>query len=357
MKKKIEKPWSDVLFLTGITIAVYLGIRFLLPLVFPFLLAILFAALLHPVVKKLENRIKIPRGILSFLVVILALLIIGLPVIWLVFKLIREFCSLIGGYKNWKGEVEEIWCMCSERIEQISGVNTATFLNWGSGRANSVMTNLQEKVVPFLMDCSINGLKGIAGFFWKFLVTMVATILTLTDYPGLRRRFLQTTPGKIAGRLGKNTMHAGGTYLKAQMIIFSIVSVICVIGLFLTGNRYALLAGIGIGFCDALPFLGTGTIFIPWLILKLFQGEYLFAVVYGLLYIICNIVREFLEPKLVGKGLGIHPLSVIFSIYVGMCVFGGIGILFGPLSALVIWELYQMRQEYQKEYGEEEPEG
>ncbi len=141
--------------------------------------------------------------------------------------------------------------------------------------------------------------------------------------------------------------------MKAQFIIFGIVSAICVVGLFLTGNRYALLAGVGIGFCDALPFVGTGIIFVPWLILKLFQGEYLFAVVYGVLYIVCNITREFLEPKLVGKGLGIHPLSVIISLYVGMCVFGGLGILLGPLSALLIWECYQMRQEYERQYGEE----
>lgn len=352
MKKRIEKPWSDVVFLIGITIAVYLGIRYLLPLVFPFLLALLFAAILHPLVKKLEKRIKLPRGLLSFLVVMLALLIIGIPVLLLIYKLIRELCSLIGGYKNWKGEAEQIWCMCCERIEQISGIKASTVISWGNGRADSIMTNMEEKVVPFLMNCSVNGLKGIAGFFWKFLVTMVATVLTLTDFPKFRESFLRTQPGKIVGRLGKNTMHAGGAYLKAQFIIFAIVSAICVVGLFLTGNRYALLAGVGIGLCDALPFVGTGIIFVPWLILKLFQGEYFFAVVYGVLYIICNITREFLEPKLVGKGLGIHPLSVIISLYVGMCVFGGIGILFGPLSALLIWECFQMRQEYQRQCEE-----
>ena len=80
MKKRIEKPWSDIVFLIGITIAVYLGIRYLLPLVFPFLLALLFAAILNPLVKKLENKIKLPRGLLSFLVVILALIVIGVQI-------------------------------------------------------------------------------------------------------------------------------------------------------------------------------------------------------------------------------------------------------------------------------------
>lgn len=345
MKMKIEKPWSDVLFFMGITVAVYIGVRFFLPLVYPFLFALFFASLLHPIVNKIQNKIKIPRGLISFVVVTLAVLMIGVPLVLLFLKLVRELGSLIGSYKSWKGEAYDIWCMCCERVEQLSGIKATTFVDWGSGRADSLIQTVQEKVTPVLMKCSIDGLKGIAGFFWRFLVAMVATVLMLNDYPNLRRRFFGTTPGKIVRRLGKETMHAGGSYLKAQLIILAIVSTICVIGLFFTGNKYALTAGIGIGLCDALPFLGTGTVFVPWLLLKLIQGKYILAVVYGLLYIICNIVREFLEPKLVGKELGIHPLAVIFSIYVGMCVYGGAGIILGPLSGLLIWELYRIRRE------------
>lgn len=282
----------------------------------------------------------------------LAVLIVGIPLAWLVIKAIQEFCSLIGGYKGWRGDVEELWCMCCERMEQISGIKAATMENWGRDRAAALMTNMQEKVVPVLMNISISGLKSIAGFFWKLLVTLVSTVLLLTDYPSLRERFLGTTLGKIAGRIGKNLMRAGGTYLRAQLIIWCIVSTICVIGLLFTGNRYALLAGIGIGFCDALPFFGTGVIFVPWLILKLFQGEYGLAVLYGALYIICNLVREFVEPKLVGKGMGVHPLAVIFSLYVGICVYGAAGIVLGPVSILVIWELYQMRREAEEVWEE-----
>ena len=342
---KIEKPWSDVLFFIGITVAVYLGVRFFLPLVYPFLFALFFAAVLHPLVNKIQNKIKIPRGIISFAVVALSVLIVGVPLFLLLVKLVRELGSLIGNYKSWKGEMYDIWCMCCERVEQFSGMKATAFVDWGSGQADSLIQVFQEKATPVLMKYSIDGLKGIAGFFWRFVVCLVATVLILNDYPDLRRRFFGTAPGKIVRRLGKETMHAGGSYLKAQLIILAAVSTICVAGLFFTGNRYALTAGIGIGLCDALPFFGTGTIFVPWLLLELIRGKYFLAIVYGVLYIICNIVREFLEPKLVGKELGIHPLAVIFSIYVGMCVYGGAGILLGPLSGLLIWELYRIRTE------------
>ena len=93
-------------------------------------------------------------------------------------------------------------------------------------------------------------------------------------------------------------------------------SLVCIIGLFCTGNSYALLAGMGIGLCDALPFLGTGTIFIPWAILEIVNGRYLMAAVYAVIYTIANLTRELLEPKLVGDKLGISPLAVVISVYV-----------------------------------------
>jgi predicted PurR-regulated permease PerM len=171
---------------------------------------------------------------------------------------------------------------------------------------------------------------------------MVATVLVMTDFENLKERFQRTGVGLMIEKIGKDTLHVTGKYLKAQLIILSIVCCICVAGLFFAGNRYALLAGLGIGICDALPFLGTGTIFIPWLILCLFEGKYLFAVLYGAIYVISTLAREFLEPKLVGKGAGAHPLAVIFSIYVGIYAYGTVGVILGPLSALLICEIYKM---------------
>ena len=134
MKMKIEKPWSDVLFFIGITVAVYLGVRFFLPLVYPFLFALFFAAVLHPLVNKIQNKIKIPRGIISFAVVALSVLIVGVPLFLLLVKLVRELGSLIGNYKSWKGEMYDIWCMCCERVEQFSGMKATAFVDWGSGQ-------------------------------------------------------------------------------------------------------------------------------------------------------------------------------------------------------------------------------
>ena len=97
---------------------------------------------------------------------------------------------------------------------------------------------------------------------------------------------------------------------------------------------------------DAPPlFFGTGTVFIPWLLFKVFCGQYLLAGAYGIIYLICNFTREFLEPKLIGNKLSIHPMLVLISTYVGLCVFGVFGFFLGPVAGLLIAEIYKASEE------------
>lgn len=238
--------------------------------------------------------------------------------------------------------MDKIWCCGCDRIGKISGIKAEIIQEWGNGQAEHIGQVIEEKWLPFLMNCSVSGLKVLASFSWKLIVTMVATVLIMADYENLKKRFLRNVAGHDIEKIGMDTLHVSGKYLKAQLIILSVVCCICIAGLFIAGNRYALLAGIGIGICDALPFLGTGTIYIPWLILCLFEGKYFLAVLYGAIYVISTLAREFLEPKLVGKGAGAHPLAVIFSIYVGIYAYGAAGVILGPLSALLICEIYKM---------------
>lgn len=164
----------------------------------------------------------------------------------------------------------------------------------------------------------------------------------LSEYP---KKAVEHPIGNLIYRIGRNMKKAGGTYLKAQLIILLIISSICCVGLFLTGNSYAVLVGCGIGLCDALPFFGTGTVFIPWLLFKVFCGQYLLAGAYGIIYLICNFTREFLEPKLIGSKLSIHPMLVLISTYVGLCVFGVFGFFLGPVAGLLIAEIYKASEE------------
>lgn len=341
MTGKTRQLIKKIIYLAGITVAVYLGMRFALPIVIPFLLAILIARTLCKPVAFLSEKPKFPKGIVSTAAVLLLLAVIFLPMGYLVYKGICELASLITNYPELFGKADMLWCSCCERVAEITGMKKETMVQWGKNCAAYVSSQAETKLIPAMMNGSLASLRGLAAFFGICIVTVVAAVLILCDYDNLVQRWRKSSFYSWGGRIFQNMCHAGGTYLKAQLIILALISGVCIAGLFLTGNSYAILVGVLIGMSDALPFIGTGLVFIPWLIIDLFRGKYFAAVIYGILFILSTFIREFMEPRLMGKGLGVHPLAVIISIYAGLKIYGTAGVILGPLSGFLIWEIYR----------------
>ena len=99
------------------------------------------------------------------------------------------------------------------------------------------------------------------------------------------------------------------------------------------------LFGLLAGFLDALPFIGTGIVLVPLTIWLFIKGQIWQAFVCLLLYGVCALIRELLEPKLIGKKVGIYPIVLFASVFIGMQLFGVGGIIKGPLSVVIIYEL------------------
>ena len=122
---------------------------------------------------------------------------------------------------------------------------------------------------------------------------------------------------------------------------------VCAAGLFLMGNPYYLLLGVAIGILDALPILGTGTVFLPWILAEVFQRDWKSAVCLAVIYGICYFVREIMETKLMGNEVGLSPLETLAAIYVGLLLFGLWGFILGPMGLLLI-------EDFVKTYCKEE---
>ncbi len=104
-------------------------------------------------------------------------------------------------------------------------------------------------------------------------------------------------------------------------------------------NPYFLILGIALGVLDALPIIGTGTFLYPAALIFLLRGNSWTAAGCVLLDVVTSILREFLEPKLLGGKLGISPIAVLASVYIGIFLYGGLGVFLGPLSFSTIYEL------------------
>lgn len=140
-------------------------------------------------------------------------------------------------------------------------------------------------------------------------------------------------------RIGKKLGKMIKTYLKTQTIILLCISVTAAAGLYLGGTAECWFYGILAGFMDFLPFIGTGIVLIPIGVMSFLRGNIGSGVIILLTYFMCVIIREFLEPRLLGNGLKFSPVAILISVYAGVIYYGIGGVILGPVTLLVLVEL------------------
>ncbi len=340
MRNEMKESMRKIGKILGITLAVYVCLRWLLPLVIPFFMAFLLAKLLNPLVEKLEEKLRWKRSVWSTLLVGILFLVLGFLLFLFVGTLLMQVRTVVDNLDGYKRQAGDFFRECCCQVEVFTGIKAETIEDGVQKQIPGLMQHMKTNVVPLLMNGTISYAKSV--FIWVGIcfVVIISTILILKDYRKIRQSLENHPLGQMSLRVCRRTYEAGGAYIKAQLIIMLIITAVCVVGLYLSGNDYALLTGCGIGICDAMPFLGTGTIFVPWAVIEMLQGKYMLAAIYTVIYTICSLLREILEPKLLGNKLGMHPLSVIVSIYVGLGIYGLWGFALGPLSYILIREIY-----------------
>lgn len=340
MKDERKESMRNIGKVIGITVAVYAGVRWLLPMVIPFFIAFLLAKLLNPLVEKLNKKLHLKRAWISSILVTI-LIIIAIAAVLLFFgTLIGQVKTVMLNLDGYQTQAEEFWDNCCGQMEHITGIKAETIQQNVESRIPKMMEQIENKILPSLMNGTVVYARNFLVWGGICFIIVISTILILKDYHKMKNGLEHHPIGKMSLQVCRKTYEAGGAYIKAQLIIMLVITVICVLGLYFSGNKYALLAGCGIGLCDAMPFLGTGTVFVPWAVLEITQGKYMGAAIYAAIYAICSLMREILEPKLIGNKLGMHPLAVIASIYVGLNLYGLWGFALGPFSYILVREIY-----------------
>ncbi len=194
---------------------------------------------------------------------------------------------------------------------------------------------ISQEVLPKVTGYIPGMVKAVGEWAAAFVVFLMATLLISFDQ---EREIHYRSLLPVIRRLKT----AGFAYLKAQGIIIFIVAALAVVALLILKNPYAILLGILIGIVDALPILGGGCILIPWGIVELLQRDFFPAAVLLTLYVITMLLREIMEPRLMGKEMGLKPLYVLMSVYVGIQLFGLGGIVLGPIGLTILQTVADM---------------
>ena len=240
-----------------------------------------------------------------------------------------------------KGDPEFVKILTSSSVEAANMANNHSH-DYGEQSFQNI-EKMSEKIqavnITQVFRYSVRYAVVAAEWFSVLFVIFVAVLLIIKDYDEICQKLQKYSTFRHLVRIGERLWQMAGLWLRAQLLIMAAVMAECVAGLWVLQNSYALLVGILIGFLDALPFIGTGTILLPWAALELFRGDFFHAAAYLTFFLITNSTRDFLEPRLLGEKLGVYPIVIAVVVYVGICIFGPTGVLLGPLMLLVIREV------------------
>lgn len=345
--KKYLKALTNLI----IALVIFLLIIFLVPrlLVFfaPFVAGWIIALLAGPLVHFFDKRLKIRRKAGSAVVIIL---VIGLVVLLIYLageKLVEEIIGLINA-------LPEMWEALEHDFNDISRNFNVIYTRLPENIQQN-LANLGSEIVTYLGEfVGSIGTPTIAavGNFAKQLPSVIIGVIMalLSAYFFVAERinisiwFRKNMPAFVQSRyqmIKRSMVKAVGGYLKAQLRIEVWMYLLLVIGLSVLQVDYVLLIALLIAFLDLLPFFGTGTVMVPWAIIKILSADYRMAVGLLIIWGVGQLARQLIQPKIVGDSIGVPPIPTLFLLYIGYRLSGVIGMIVAVPIGLIVYTMYQ----------------
>lgn len=344
--KQSTKYWKIFCNL-AFALAVLLAVIFLLPkiLVFfmPFVVGFIISLIANPLVRFLEKKIKIKRKYGTVLIIIAVIAVVVLLCYGLGMALVvglRGFFDYLPTMtSNAQIEIGAAVDSIENAIHKIPFLHNVDIGEIGMEIEDVLGTLVAGEDVP-----TVTAISGIARSIPNMLVSVVMGLLATYFFIADRDKLADMITAHLPVSFREKTMQmysqilkAVGGYFKAQFKIMLVIYVVITIGLVLLGVNYAWLIGFGIAFLDMLPVFGTGTVLIPWAVIKFFSGGYGTALGMVVLYIVALLIHQLIQPKLIGESVGMNPFAALFFMYIGYQFAGVAGMIIAiPIGMLLI---------------------
>ncbi|OCT11695.1 sporulation integral membrane protein YtvI [Paenibacillus pectinilyticus] len=335
-----------------------LAFYYIIPLIYPFIFGWIIALMLNPVVNFFQFKLKLPRWLSVALSMLLFLGAMVTAITLLVANIVVELGSL----------ADTIQLQINRWVEQFNVfINSVTFQQWIE-RVNeffennpkyqeTVNTNLSSTagsiadVSKLVISYTFSALKGfltsLPNIATITIIVMLASFFISKDWYGLIKRY----KGIFSDMIVKTTklirtdlQKALFGYIRAQLILVSLTALVVIIGLLVLRVDYAITIGLLTGLADLMPYLGTGAVMVPWIIYVFFaQGNIALGIGLSVLYGVIVIARQIMEPKVLASSVGLDPLATLIAMFVGLKLFGLLGLIIGPVSLILITAFYRAR--------------
>lgn len=302
----------------------------------PFVVALILSLIIEPFVKFLVYNLKLKRAISSAIGVLIVLSVFGGTLALIISKLVRELISLSDVLPD----------LIENAYKNIISINSdGLFEKWLPPKFSYDFSNVTDTLYSSLSSFANPLAKGIfstasalPNMFIFLIVMVIGTYFISSSKQDIMNLIDKHLPKSWLLNLRKSKdgiFISIGKLLKGYLIILTITFIELLIGFNIIGIKYSSAIALIISVFDILPLIGAGLFLIPWSVYSLITGATALGIRLFILYIFILIVRQLIEPKIIGAQIGLHPLATLISMYTGFNLLGGAGIFLGPIILLI----------------------
>lgn len=315
-------------------------IYFILPVSVPLILAFITAAALDPLVRLIHGRTKLSRNIAVLLVFLLFLSVMLFLGYVITTKVVTEVIRFAENIPIYIYAINGAWQTLQAGLNNLSHTIPKEFVEEISNQIDQFINNTRLELLTYV---NVENVKSFFTYIPSFLVSMLVYLIALfffmADLPSIKEKFYSylkdETAEKVRFMLGSTTSFFTG-FMKAQFLVSIIIFVVSLGGLLIMVKpSLALVMSLIIWFIDLVPILGSIIILAPWAIFQFIMGDYVLGIQLSILAAVLLIIRRTVEPKVMGTHIGLSPLAALISLFIGLKLFGVIGIFLGPLAVII----------------------
>jgi len=331
-------------------ILILLSCYLLVPLLYPFLIAWLIALMLNPVVEWMSEQFRMPRWLsvtICLTLFITSMLTVAAAVVT---RVVREVYNLSNSMDHFLRLWREFFIQLFENDKVRTFLETLGSLYKDNpnlqGSINSNLSSTAEKITTVItnfitsfLDAIVRLLSSLPNVASISIIILLSAFFISKDWSrwmGIPARAMPASINQSMRTIWGDLKQALFGYLRAQLFLISITMFIITTGLIVLRVDYAITIGLLVGIIDLLPYLGVGAVMIPWIV-------YCFAVDQGslgigllIVYAIVLLTRQIMEPKVLASTVGLDPLLMLIAMFVGMQLFGFLGLIVGPVSLVLL---------------------
>lgn len=306
-KRQLKRPYLTLLFIAAI---VYFFLAVVWRYFAPLIVAFLVLLAVEPSLSKWSGRLRIGRKPLAYLSIVCILASLAVC-IWFGLIPYLKSCDF-----SW----------CADMMEH----------PW----IKKVCAYFQENGLGTVAEWSTSLIQLASKIFFNIGAYSLSIFLLAGIFGKVKTKMEQNKEGKLIIGISKDVITYIKAYLRTQGKLFLIISLLCIPTLMFSGIQGGWVLGILAGVLDFFPVFGTGIVLVPTALWQIMEKDYIQAVVCGVLFVVCAVVRELLEPKFLGSATKLPSIGIWISIYAGLQLFGAGGIFKGPIGYLLICTIY-----------------